>query len=176
MSYPNEASFVIEVLSILKTLVGEFTFSIYADDGGAAYAAFAKRFRDLGIEVETRPYMSYANFLDSLEEVAVGLAPLIDTDGFSGGKSFGKILAYLDRGVPVVTHPVVDHPLFFRNGTNGFMVTTARQWAETIARLLADPDLRQEIADNARNDFQSRLSIDVAADRVDAVLNRVLGR
>jgi glycosyltransferase involved in cell wall biosynthesis len=172
---PAEADFLLDVLKSLKERTSDFQFLLYCDDGSAAYYEFSGWFRALGVDVITRPFISdYSEFLASLEDVAVGLAPLVDVGGFSGGKSFGKVLAYMDRGVPIVTHPVVDHPVFFKTGINGYMVEEAKVWAEVIARLLANPIERQQVADAAHGDLERRLSTREAAARVDTVLRSVV--
>lgn len=172
---PAEADFLLEVLGALIKQTTNFRFLLYCDDGSADYDSFVDRYRGLGVEVITRPFIrDYSEFLASLEDVAVGLAPLVDLQGFSGGKSFGKVLAYMDRRIPVVTHPVVDHPLFFKDGINGYMVESSEAWAETIARLLADPRERQRTADCAYADLKQRLSTREAAKRIEAVLRTVI--
>lgn len=170
-----EAEFLVEVLALLKKRGVDFQFLLYCDDGSQEYRAFSDTYRSLGITVLTRPlFNSYSSFLRSLDDVAVGLAPLVDVSGFSGGKSFGKVLAYMDRGIPVVTHPVVDHPLFFESGRNGAMAQTVEEWADVITELLADPILRQRLADAARYDLSQRLTVAEAAARVDAILRSVI--
>ncbi|MFL6726259.1 MAG: glycosyltransferase [Sphingomicrobium sp.] len=172
---PHEAAFLAEVISALSKRGQDFEFWIYADDGTDAYKRLVRRFEEAGARVRAHKFLSYADYLASLNEAAVGLAPLVDVAGFSGGKSFGKVLAYLDRGVPVVTHPVVDHPHFFRNGATGFMAETPGDWADHIARLLGDAGERQRVAEAAHLDFERRLTVDESAARVDAVLRRITG-
>jgi glycosyltransferase involved in cell wall biosynthesis len=179
--YPSrlaaEAQFIRDVLRATTKRTTDFHFLLYCDDGSVEYRRFADRFRAVGINVVTRPLIAdYSRFLSSLDKVAVGLAPLVDIEGFSGGKSFGKVLAYMDRGVPVLTHPVADHPLFFESGKNGYMAQSAKGWAKVIADLLANPAERQRIADAARQDLSKRLTTYEAATRVDGVLRSVLER
>jgi len=166
----GEADFVGRVLRELVSMGVDFSFRCYSDDGSQAYLDMVRRIVLEGIKVETFPYLSYEKFLDSLMSVAVGLAPLTNLDGFSGGKSFGKILAYIDCNVPVVTHPVADHPLFFRDWDNGVMAETPRDWALAIAKLLEAPSLREAIADAARSDLHSRLSTAKASALTDKFL------
>jgi glycosyltransferase involved in cell wall biosynthesis len=166
---------MMDVLRRLVKLNNDFQFLLYCDDGSEDYRAFAAQFRTLNVNVITRPTINnYLEFLASLDDVAVGLAPLVNTEGFSGGKSFGKVLAYMDREVPIVTHPVVDHPLFFKNGENAYLLESADEWARGIAKLLADPGERQRLATGARVDLERRLSTDEAARRVDAILKAAL--
>lgn len=170
VTHHGEADFLRQVLRELVAAKSHFSFRCYSDDGSEAYRQMIARLVPDGVEVETFPYLSYEKFLQSLQSVAVGLAPLTDMDGFSSGKSFGKILAYVDCNVPVVTHPVVDHPLFFRDWQNGVMAETPQAWAQAIARLLGDPALRQAMAASARCDLERRLSTETAARLTDKFL------
>ena len=119
--------------------------------------------------------MVYDAFLQSLEEIAVGLNPLIAMDGFSAGKSFGKVLAYLDAGVPTINTPNVDHPLFFEHGRNGFLAgADAALWADLILAMIDDPSKRGQIAEAARLDLVKRLSLPAAGRRVDETLRSAI--
>jgi hypothetical protein len=170
IGHHGEADFLREVLRELAAAKVDFSFRCYSDDGSEAYRQMVAKLVPAGIEVETFPYLSYDKFLQSLQSVAVGLAPLTDLDSFSGGKSFGKILAYIDCNVPVVTHPVVDHPLFFRDWQNGVMLEMPKDWALAIAKLLGDPSLREAMAASARADLESRLSTETASRLTDTYL------
>jgi hypothetical protein len=175
-SYRDEIEFVSDVADNLVKSGQEFTLRFYSDDGSPAYCGFADRFRAKGIEVETMPMMPYVEFLSTLEDVAVGLHPLVDIGGYSAGKSFGKVLAYLDRGVPIVTHPVADHPDFFCNGNNGIMADGAEVWADHIVTLLRNPAQRQKIANQGHHDLVQRLSVQSAATQVDNILKSAIRR
>lgn len=170
----HEAAFLREVVGLVLKRTSDFELWLYADDGSAAYRAMAEGFEELGAVVRTFGFLPYAEYLATLNDVAVGLAPLVDIAGFSGGKSFGKVLAYMDRRVPIVTHPVVDHPEFFKDGQTAYLATSPSQWAEHVADLLDDVSERQQIADAAFNDFSEHLGIRVSAEKVGAVLRRVL--
>lgn len=171
-----EAAFVHAVLQRLKDDDMSFTFRMYCDDNSPEYRSFLSTLIPDGVPYETFPYLPYNAFLASLDSTAIGLAPLMDLTGFSGGKSFGKVLAYVDRSVVVVTHPVVDHPLFFRNAVSAVMCDTAEEWATAIAGLLNDPAKRQAMADAARAELCERLTTKAAADLVNRFLRRIISR
>lgn len=171
---PHEVALLAQVLDRLAQRGVDLRFRVYSDDGSEGYRAMMARLVPAGMPCETRAFMGYEAFLGSLDDVAVGLAPLVDLDGFSGGKSFGKVLAYIDRGVPVVTQPVVDHPLFFRHGENGLIVDTVAEWADAIVALLADAAKRDRIAAVARADLRTRLSTEAAARLTDRFLRALL--
>lgn len=125
------------------------------------------------VPLELMPPMAYEDFLSSLCEVAVGLSPIVVASEFSRGKSFGKILGYLDANVPVIASDEADHALFF-DGQNGLASNDMQQWIEMATKWLLDPATRQSVADNAFTDLQKKLSVDVAAARTDAFLRRCL--
>lgn len=135
--------------------------------------AMLQALRDRGITVETTPPLPYDAFLRALREVAVGLSPICVQSAFSRGKSFGKVLGYLDARVPVIASDAGDHARFF-DAASGVVGDDPEVWAAAIDRLLDDPDAREAMADRAFADFTRRLSIDAAADGVDAVLRRAL--
>jgi hypothetical protein len=131
-------------------------------------------FRAAGIKTEWLPMMSYNRFLRALDEVAVGLSPICPETPFSRGKSFGKVLAYLDRGVPVIASDEADHGLFFTPKT-AIMSNDPAVWATAIDHLLGQPESRQALADAAFGDFRRRLSTEAAAREVDAALRQLVG-
>jgi glycosyltransferase involved in cell wall biosynthesis len=104
----------------------------------------------------------------------VGLSPICTGSPFSRGKSFGKVLAYLDRGVPVVASDEADHALFFTRDT-GILSNDPTVWADEIVRLLADPGARQAMADAGARALRERLSVEAAARHVDRALRMLLG-
>jgi glycosyltransferase involved in cell wall biosynthesis len=126
-------------------------------------------FREAGVVPEWLPMLPYERFLAALDDVAVGLSPICPENAFSRGKSFGKVLAYLDRGVPVVASDAADHSLFFTPET-GILSNDSGVWAAEILRLLEDPAARQGMADAGHRALEARLSTGAAADAVDAVL------
>lgn len=137
--------------------------------------AFADSFRAPGLQVAWQPRTDYARYLAGLDDVAVGLAPLSPDTPFSRGKSFGKVLAYLDRQVPVVASTAGEHPRFFTPDT-GRLADTPDAVAEAVLALLADPAARAAQADAAFAAFRARLSIGAAADRVAACLANAMVR
>lgn len=113
------------------------------------------------------PFLPYDNFLSVLANATVGLAPLFEQENnFNKGKSFGKILAYLTAGVPVVTTFAADHELFFEDGVNGFISNVPEHWVESIEKLLTDQKLREAIRVKSSIDYNNRLSLEEYSERV----------
>ena len=134
---------------------------------------FADSFGAPGLGVEWVERAPYKTFLAGLDNVAIGLAPLCPQTPFSRGKSFGKVLAYLDRGVPVVASDAGEHAGFFTPAT-GVISNDTEVWVAQILRLLDDPAARHQIADAAHARFCRDLSVGAAAAGVDRVLRSVI--
>ena len=132
---------------------------------------------DREIPFETRPYMGHADFRTSLEELAVGVQIIHPDVPFSQGKSFGKILNYLDAAEPVIATDAVDHPRLFDHGKDGLVLPhDVEQWATAILDLLNDPDRRQAIADAGKEKMRAKLSLDEIARQMGEHCESVISR
>ena len=135
---------------------------------------FAESFKAKGLTVEWVKSASYSDYLASFDDVSLGLAPLCPETPFSRGKSFGKVLAYLDREVPVLASDAGEHGAFFRPGL-GVLSNDWRVWVSESDRLLGDGAARAWMAEAARDAFEARLTTEASAYQVDRCLRRVAG-
>jgi len=78
----------------------------------------------------------------------VSLAPLAPT-AFNRSKSALRVIESYALGVPVVASDVPAYRGWVRPGMDGYLVKNAAQWREAM-RFLADPDLRLDMGDVAR--------------------------
>jgi Glycosyl transferases group 1 len=167
--YPEELSLVISALNMVKSR--NWQFWLFGAKDFQEGRLIVKPIEEKGILCRVFPFMDYETFLRTLEEVSVGLAPLVPSASkFSAGKSFGKVLGYLNCDVAIVASDAVDHPLFFNHGENGFLAADATQFADSIDLLLSNPALRQIITARARQDYLERLSIEAAARKMNSIL------
>jgi glycosyltransferase involved in cell wall biosynthesis len=173
VDYVEERAFVADVMARVSARRPDVRLRLFGrkpeDDMG-----ILAPFETAGVAVEWLPMMPYPRFLRALETAAVGLSPICTGSPFSRGKSFGKVLAYLDRGVPVVASDEADHALFFTRDT-GILSNDPTVWADEIVRLLADPGARQAMADAGARALRERLSVEAAARHVDRALRMLLG-
>ncbi len=172
LEYPHEAQLMQQVMMEVCRRT-RCTFWLFGTKEEAAGEYFAP-IRALGgkcVAIERMPYEAY---LAKVAETAVGLQPIAVQNDFSRGKSFGKILAYLAGQVAVVASDAVDHPLFFTQGKNGYLVgDVVQEWADAIVPLLDQPDLRQRVAIAGWNDFHETFTTDIFARRMDQILRSV---
>lgn len=168
MTYRREAELVRSVMAKLSQSVPATTLRLFdyrpGDDRG-----FAQWFRAAGIQTEWYDRAQFRDYLKMFDDVALGLAPLCPETPFSRGKSFGKILAYLDRHVPVICSAAGEHGAFF-DAETGVLAHETDDWVGAAERLLADPHLRQSLAHAGFRAFEKRLSLDAVASRMHKVL------
>jgi glycosyltransferase involved in cell wall biosynthesis len=79
-----------------------------------------------------------------LRQMDVVLAPLVD-EPFNGCKSNIRCMTAGLVGAPVVASPVGAYAAYVRDGENGFLARSAREWALALERLVADPALRRRM-------------------------------
>lgn len=170
LAYPKEFAFVTRLLTSTRPEVGPFTLRLYGWHAPHDHPSLLP-FRDAGIALELRGTLPYDEFVMSLREVAVGLSPVMSQSEFSLGKSFGKVLGYLDAKVPVICSDKADHSEFFTAET-GIVSNDLSVWRAALQMLLTDHTRRQSMADAAHAEFCQRLSTRVAAERVDAFLRK----
>ncbi|MFV0335559.1 MAG: glycosyltransferase [Tropicimonas sp.] len=172
--YTGEFDMVVAIMERVAARRSGVRLRLYGD-GEARDGGRSARLRQAGVTVEWLPFLDYGAYVASLGQAAVGLSPICTETPFSRGKSFGKILAYLDARVPVVTSDAVDHALLFEPGS-GVVSNDPDIWVESIERLLDSPQERDDMAARAHEIYRRRLSVDAATDRVEAFLLDCIAR
>lgn len=160
LGYPHEATLMQNVFIAVarRTPAIFWLFGTTEDEAREWFAPI----RAAGGTCTAIPRMPYEQYLDKVAEAAVGLQPVCLEAEFCRGKSFGKVLAYLNGQVANVASNNVDHPLFFRHGENGYIVeNTVEAWTAAITKLLEDPQHREQVALAGYRDFERRFTYDV---------------
>ncbi|HUT12839.1 MAG TPA: glycosyltransferase family 4 protein [Thermoguttaceae bacterium] len=93
-----------------------------------------------------------------LAEGDIGINWLPD-DSWSPGKCGLKVLQYMAAGLPVVANPVGMNCRMVIDGQTGFLASTPGQWAEAVARLAADPELRRTMGAAGRRLIERQYSV-----------------
>ena len=169
MTYTHEAALVRAVMARLSARIPDVRLRLY-DRRPEDDPAFLSAFEAAGIRTEWWPAQPLDAYLSSFDDVALGLAPLCAEAPFSRGKSVGKVLAYLDRHVPVIASDRGEHGRVF-DAASGVVSNDPNIWVTRAAELLADPAARTAMAVAGFETFTKRLSDDAAAAQVAAILD-----
>jgi glycosyltransferase involved in cell wall biosynthesis len=105
-------------------------------------------------------------------EFDIGLMPLPD-DNSTRGKCGCKALQYMALGIPAVCGPVGVNCDIIQHGANGFLPDSPTQWTDTLDRLIADPELRQQIGQAGRATVESGYSLSEVVIRLALLLEDV---
>lgn len=77
----------------------------------------------------------------------IGIAPLIET-GFNQCKSDLKIKEYSALGIPVIASNIKPYSESVKNGHTGFLVSTAKEWYDSLEVLIKSKQLRERLGRN----------------------------
>lgn len=172
MTYRREAALVARVTARLAAASPGLTLRLF-DRRAGDDMAFAASFAAPGLTVEWVEARPYRHYLRCFDDVALSLAPLCPETAFSRGKSFGKVLAALDRKVPVIGSDACEHGAFFTPDT-GVITNDPDRWVAVGRALLADGGRRQAMTDAAHAAFLGSLTTEVAAGRLSGLLWEVI--
>ncbi|MDB5298120.1 MAG: mshA 8 [Phycisphaerales bacterium] len=118
--------------------------------------------------VEHRPWAADTEAA-SLVAGDVGVAPT-PSDPWTLGKCGFKIVQYMAAGLPVVASPVGANSELVTDGVTGFLPDTDAEWADAVARLAGDVDLRRRMGAAGRARVEAELCLDKVADAWAAIL------
>jgi glycosyltransferase involved in cell wall biosynthesis len=100
----------------------------------------------------------------------------VPDDLWSRGKCGLKVLQYMAAGLPVVANPVGVQAELVQHGKTGYLAQTPDQWAEAIARLGCDSELRQRMGQAGRRQVESGFGVAAGAAAWIDLLHDVLPR
>lgn len=103
--------------------------------------------------------------VEQVRGMDVGIMPLLDLP-FHRGKSGYKLIQYMGCALPVVASPVGVNSEIVRDGENGFLAASPDEWRETLARLVADADLRRRMGNAGRALVEEQYSLSAQAPRL----------
>jgi len=94
----------------------------------------------------------------------------VPDDLWSLGKCGLKVLQYMAAGLPVVANPVGVQADMVRHGESGFLATTPQEWADAVAELAHDPELRRRMGQAGRRRVETEFSVRAGAERWNSLL------
>jgi glycosyltransferase involved in cell wall biosynthesis len=101
----------------------------------------------------------------------------VPDDDWSRGKCGLKILQYMAAGLPVVANSVGVQTELVRHGATGYLAETAGEWADAVARLARDPELRRRLGKAGRQRVEAEYCVTVGAGRwLDLLVGPARGR
>lgn len=124
------------------------------------------------LPVEVQPWTE-ATEVDDIQRFDIGIMPLPDSP-FERGKCGYKLIQYMACGKPVVASPVGVNSTIVRDRVDGFLASTHQEWISALTKLIADPELRQQMGCAGRHRIENEFSLQRAAPRFVSLINSVV--
>jgi glycosyltransferase involved in cell wall biosynthesis len=151
-----------EILQKLRTEIREFAFTVISSRGFALD----------GVEVIFKRW-SYDNDVNDIRTLDIGIMPLAD-DEWATGKCGLKVLQFMACGVPVVASPVGVNNEIIKDGENGFLAATDKEWLEKLSLLARDEALRRRLGQKGRETVEKHYSLRIWGPRVASLYESLL--
>ncbi len=107
------------------------------------------------------------------QQIDVGLYP-IEADLWAEGKCGLKAIQYGAAAIPSVCSAVGVNQHIIEHGITGFLANNPAEWAEYLARLLDQPQLRQQMGQAARQKIEAEYSVERYQANIVAALKEYL--
>lgn len=141
-----------EPISLLQKHVGTIQLSVISN----------AQYKGTGKENVMWAAWSSDKEVSQLQAMDIGLMPLEDSE-YSCGKCGFKILQYMACGAVPIASDVGFNAEIIEHGIDGFLVRQPEDWEKHVIRLAEDDDLRQRMAEAARNKVVSEFDLKAVA-------------
>ena len=108
-------------------------------------------FRQMGVECNAIPRVTFSKMLDVIEKADVALVPL-ENSIFNNCKSNIKYIECASRGVPVIASKVSEFESAITHGENGWLCNTQQEWYQTLENILTLP--KEQIEQIGKNSLE----------------------
>jgi glycosyltransferase involved in cell wall biosynthesis len=110
---------------------------------------------------EYMPPVPFSEYPAMLARFDIGLVPLVD-NAFNRCKSDLKGLEYSALGIPFLASPLPAYRRLVREGENGFLCSSTREWLSRLTLLVEDAGSRRRMGQRAREMARARVNNEYA--------------
>ncbi len=110
--------------------------------------------------------------IKQFQSLDIGIYPLPDIE-WTKGKSGFKTIQYMSVAVPCVVSNVGANRDIIKDGVNGYIAETEKEWIEKISKLIESSELRRNIGLEGRKTVGEKFSMQVNAPKYLEIINKV---
>ncbi|OHB72291.1 MAG: hypothetical protein A2W23_07085 [Planctomycetes bacterium RBG_16_43_13] len=141
----------------------DFTLKILTNKG----AKNPLDIKDVNVEIR---YWTRETELSELYTFDIGIMPL-KSGVWENGKCGFKIILYLSLGIPSVASPTNVNCEIIKDGKNGFIASSEKDWVENLSKLIEDYNLRLSLGRTGRTLVEEKYSVKANLPLLIAALN-----
>jgi glycosyltransferase involved in cell wall biosynthesis len=132
----------------------------------------ARDLEPLGLQSHVVPWRPQSE-IDDLRALDIGLLP-VPPSPWEPNKFYLKLVQYMALGIVPVATPAGDNARVIEDGVHGFLVGSEREWVDTVDRLIADPERREQVGRAAAQRAAERYTLQANAERIVAAFGSAL--
>ncbi len=110
-------------------------------------------------------WTDYENISDYLDDIDVGLIPLLDRTHFNLSKSPVKLFEYMAKAKGVIASPVGEAGFVIKDGYNGFLALNKEEFIFGMEKLINNQDLLRRLGMNASKTVKEKYSLAVIEEK-----------
>ena len=161
---PSTVKYMRLIAPALQRVCAEFPNLVLRSVGGT--------FEAEGVRVENIPW-TYEREVENFQALDIGIMPL-PLEEWSKGKSGCKLRQYMATGVPGVATRIGYNCELVEHGKNGLLVETQEEWYDALSSLIRNHNLRNQLANNARQSVVERFSLPVIGPQLKKALEEAI--
>ena len=110
--------------------------------------------------------------LPDLKSFDIGIMPMPDNE-WTRGKCGFKAILYMSMGIPCICSPVGMNKEIIKDGVNGFLADTEKEWIEKLGLLIGNSKLRERLGLAGRKTVEEAYSVKVNLPKLIKVIRNV---
>lgn len=170
--YIENIGLALECFAALRKEYNHIYFDIVGDGIYKKYLIdIVKIFDDAHIRL--RGWLNPCDVPAYLDNIHIGLMPIASKTKFNLAKSPTKLFEYMAMAKPTVSSNIGESPYIVKEGHNGLLADTKRDFIEKMSQLLNNPQLRQSLGCNARKSIENNYSLEVIGKRLYGILKTI---
>lgn len=134
------------VSPVLIEILSEYE-NVHLCIGG--FLELEEKFNEFSHKIEKLPYVDWKEFPFNIAQVDINIVPLEADNPFCDAKSELKYFETALLKIPTIATPTDAYKWAIRNGENGLLASTEREWYLCIKSLIENPSLRKTIGGKA---------------------------
>ncbi|MCK4994147.1 MAG: glycosyltransferase [Candidatus Omnitrophica bacterium] len=109
--------------------------------------------------ISLKPWIDPENIPEYLQEIDIGIMPLIQDTKFNKAKSPTRLFEYMAMAKPVVASCIGETKEIIDSGVNGLLADTKEDFVKSMKFLIENGNIRKTLGENSRKTIEDKFSL-----------------